>query len=83
MVCLPSTGLVTEQQYGRQVAKGMDNFALLQTVYDPSLKMAPSDKALVFVDSHLSQRDTSIPSGMKPLTYMLKYFPYVFFFLVQ
>ncbi|KAK3879151.1 hypothetical protein Pcinc_016259 [Petrolisthes cinctipes] len=60
-------GAVTERRYGREVAAGMDDFTLLATLYD---HLTPSSSAVVFVDSHLSQRDTSLVVGGGVLTYL-------------
>ncbi|KAK7085110.1 alpha-amylase [Halocaridina rubra] len=61
-------GGVTETQYGRKAASGVGNFSLLETMYEPSHQMIPPENAVVYTDSHLSQRSSSIPAG-EILTY--------------
>lgn len=56
-------GGVTEAQYGKKAALAVNDFSLLENMYDPAWEMAPPANAVVFVDSHLSQRDNSIPAG--------------------
>ncbi|CAG2234202.1 AMY [Mytilus edulis] len=49
-------GRVTEFQFGRKLAAGINNFALLNGLQYPSSGMADSDHAFVFVDNHDNQR---------------------------
>ncbi|XP_069940254.1 alpha-amylase A-like isoform X4 [Cherax quadricarinatus] len=49
-------GLTTEYRYSEKIAAGVDDFALLNYVYDSEEGMAPPYKALVFVDDHDNQR---------------------------
>ncbi|XP_045603585.2 alpha-amylase isoform X2 [Procambarus clarkii] len=60
-------GLTTEFRFSSRVAAGVDNFTLLADVYDSQVGMAPSYKALVFVDNQDTQR--GVPSGVDALTY--------------
>ncbi|KAG7177939.1 Pancreatic alpha-amylase-like [Homarus americanus] len=49
-------GRTTEFRFCTNVAAGVEDFALLEHVYDPNSSMAPPHKALVFVDNHQNQR---------------------------
>ncbi|KAK7067087.1 hypothetical protein SK128_022546 [Halocaridina rubra] len=49
-------GRTTEFRFGKKIAWGIADFSQLGGVYDPGWGMAPSDKALVFVDNHDNQR---------------------------
>ncbi|MCL4141012.1 UNVERIFIED_CONTAM: hypothetical protein GTU68_028959, partial [Idotea baltica] len=49
-------GRVTEFRYSQKVAWGIEDFGLLEGVYDPGWGMADPDKAFVFVDNHDNQR---------------------------
>ncbi|CAG2253198.1 AMY [Mytilus edulis] len=49
-------GRVTEFQFGRKLAAGINNFALLNGLQYPSSGMADSAHAFVFVDNHDNQR---------------------------
>ncbi|XP_071127422.1 alpha-amylase-like [Mytilus edulis] len=49
-------GRVTEFQFGRKLAAGINNFTLLNGLRYPSSGMADSSHAFVFVDNHDNQR---------------------------
>ncbi|XP_050739705.1 alpha-amylase-like [Eriocheir sinensis] len=51
-----SVGRTTEFRFCKKIAWGINAFDQLGGVYDPGWGMAPSDKALVFVDNHDNQR---------------------------
>ncbi|XP_042220003.1 alpha-amylase-like [Homarus americanus] len=51
-----SVGRTTEFRFGKKIAWGINDFSQLANIYDPGWGMAPSDKALVFVDNHDNQR---------------------------
>ncbi|XP_037799098.1 alpha-amylase-like [Penaeus monodon] len=49
-------GRTTEFRFGKKIAWGINSFDQLGNVYDPGWGMAPSEKAVVFVDNHDNQR---------------------------
>ncbi|KAK4293347.1 hypothetical protein Pmani_033953 [Petrolisthes manimaculis] len=49
-------GRTTEFRFCKKIAWGINDFGQLGSIYDPGWGMAPSDKALVFVDNHDNQR---------------------------
>lgn len=51
-----SPGRTTEFRFCKKIAWGINDFGQLGFIYDAGWGMAPSDKALVFVDNHDNQR---------------------------
>ncbi|XP_064105510.1 alpha-amylase-like [Macrobrachium nipponense] len=49
-------GRTTEFRFGKKIAWGVNDFSQLGNIYDQGWGMAPSDKALNFVDNHDNQR---------------------------